>query len=63
MTLAALQKSKVGAAVSKLKKHANQKVSSSAKTLIKRWKKVAEASGVAGTRKPGKPEIGNIKGT
>lgn len=48
VTLAVLQESKVGATVSKLKKHANEEVSSSAKALVKRWKKVAEASGVQG---------------
>lgn len=48
VTLAVLQESKVGATVSKLKKHSNGGVSNSAKALIKKWKRVAEASGVQG---------------
>ncbi|CAN0260896.1 unnamed protein product [Ectocarpus sp. 6 AP-2014] len=48
VTLAVLQESKVGATVSKLKKHADEEVSKSAKALIKKWKRVAEASGVQG---------------
>lgn len=58
MTLAALRESKVGAAVSKLKKHTNQEVSSSAKALVKKWKKVAEASGLAAANKAEKSEAG-----
>lgn len=45
---------KVGATVSKLKKHADEGLSSDAKALVKKWKKVAEASGVQAT--PGKAE-------
>lgn len=45
VTLPILRESKVGATVSKLKKHANDGVSGSAKALVKKWKKVAEASG------------------
>ncbi|CBJ32824.1 conserved unknown protein [Ectocarpus siliculosus] len=48
VTLAVLQESKVGATVSKLKKHADEEVSKSAKALVKKWKRVAEASGVQG---------------
>ncbi|CAN0020781.1 unnamed protein product, partial [Ectocarpus fasciculatus] len=48
VTLAVLQESKVGATVSKLKKHADGGVSNSAKALVKKWKRVAEASGVQG---------------
>lgn len=48
VTLAILRESKVGATVSKLKKHSDEGVSNSAKALIKKWKKVAEASGVQG---------------
>ncbi|CAM9134683.1 unnamed protein product [Ectocarpus sp. 12 AP-2014] len=48
VTLAVLQASKVGATVSKLKKHADEEVSKSAKALVKKWKRVAEASGVQG---------------
>lgn len=47
ITLAVLRESKVGAVVSKLKKHANEGVSNSAKALVKKWKKVAETSGAA----------------
>lgn len=55
MTLALLKESKVGSAVAKLKKHADERVSNSAKALVRKWKKVAEASGVQGTAKPEKP--------
>lgn len=48
VTLAVLRESKVGATVSKLKKHADERVSNSAKALVKKWKKIAEASGVQG---------------
>lgn len=48
VTLSVLRESKVGATVSKLKKHANEGISSSAKALVKKWKKIAEESGVAG---------------
>ncbi|CAM9631609.1 unnamed protein product, partial [Ectocarpus sp. 13 AM-2016] len=48
VTLAVLRESKVGAMVSKLKKHADEEVSKSAKALVKKWKRVAEASGVQG---------------
>ncbi|CAM9647741.1 unnamed protein product [Laminaria digitata] len=51
MSLALLRESKVGSTVSKLKKHANERVSNSAKALVKKWKKVAEASGVQGGAK------------
>lgn len=54
VTLSMLKESKVGATVSKLKKHADEGVSSSAKALVKKWKKVAEASGVQAT--PSKAE-------
>lgn len=60
VTLAVLQESKVGATVSKLKKHSNEGVSNSAKALVKKWKRVAEASGVQGgaaaASPAGKPE-------
>lgn len=46
VTLAVLRESKVGATVSKLKKHADEEISKSAKALVKKWKRVAEASGV-----------------
>ena len=48
VTLAVLRESKVGATVSKLKKHADDGVSNSAKALVKKWKKIAEAEGVQG---------------
>ena len=51
MSLALLKESKVGSTVSKLKKHADERVSNNAKALVKKWKKVAEASGVQGTAK------------
>ncbi|CAN0469488.1 unnamed protein product, partial [Scytosiphon promiscuus] len=51
MSLALLKESKVGSTVFKLKKHADERVSNSAKVLVKKWKKVAEASGVQGTAK------------
>ncbi len=63
VTLPILRESKVGATVSKLKKHANEGVSSSAKALVKKWKKVAEASqeggpgnAAAAAATPGKSE-------
>lgn len=58
MSLAALRESKVGASVSKLKKHANQGVSNRAKALVKKWKKVAEAEGLAAAKKAEKSEAG-----
>ena len=51
MSLALLKESKVGSTVAKLKKHANERVSNRAKVLVKKWKKVAEASGVQGAPK------------
>lgn len=51
MSLALLKESKVGSTVFKLKKHADERVSNSAKVLVKKWKKVAEASGVQGAAK------------
>lgn len=48
VTLAVLRESKVGATVSKLKKHANEGVSNRAKSLVKKWKRIAEASGMQG---------------
>lgn len=60
VTLAVLRESKVGATVSKLKKNANDGVSNSAKALIKKWKRIAEAEGVQGSAAaaatPGKSE-------
>lgn len=42
---------KIGASVAKLKKHADDGVSNSAKVLVRKWKRVAEASGVQGSSK------------
>lgn len=55
MTLSMLQESKIGASVSKLKKHTDERVSNRAKALIKAWKKVAEMSGVQGAAKMERP--------
>ena len=48
VTLAVLRESKVGATVSKLKKHANDGIANTAKALVKKWKRIAEAQGVQG---------------
>lgn len=50
VNLAVLSETLVGAAVSKFKSHANTDISNAARSLVKKWKKLAKQGGVGGEK-------------
>ncbi|KAG5185244.1 transcription factor S-II-domain-containing protein [Tribonema minus] len=51
MTVDIMAESKIGSAVSKLRKHADSRVAGQAKALVKVWKQLAQAAGVEGSNR------------